>query len=564
MIITNKTFKDLLLKVAIIIPPFIFFWMFFKYTVDIPVNDDYNAILDFINKYIESDSLSEKIQLIFSQHNEHRIVYDRIWTIVCYEIFGQVNFNYLALVGNLSLFGFFWIFYNKIKEVTPSLFFLIPISVLIFNLTFHENITFAMATMSNLTGLLFSLLSLFFITKQNLSLKDFIFSILFFLLSIFTQGAGLFLVPILLLTLMFKKKWSYLTYLFIFVGIVLLVYFYQYQKPIQSPDLIDTIKYFKVRSILFSLAFLGSAFNYNLIFTNDLNESIGLTTVIGFFLFALYLYIFKSNYYRKNLFIFSVMTLVIITSFVTALTRSQLGIETAGSSRYRINGVVFLISIYIWLIETYKLDTTFKKTLLIIISLAYLYFFNIKHYEYLYYREKGLYYGIINFHSGDYSKLYGFEQELYNKKLIESYHKKTYFLPSYKSLKEFYPVSKEIIKTLKYQQKNEINYNIDDIAKIKDGYLIEGWTFLDGVNTKNQIVFLAVKSNKSNKLKFFSTKQVSRFDLNPYFKRNDLKQAGFIARINDIEFEQGENEIYLLLNIENQYLLKQINKKIVK
>ena len=564
MIQKSEFYKDLIVRLAILIPPFIFFWMFFKYTVDIPVNDDYNAILDFINKYIESGTLSEKIRLIFSQHNEHRIVYDRLWTIICYKIFGQVNFNYLSLIGNLSLIGFFWIFYKKIKEINIELFFLIPISVLIFNLTFHENMTFAMATMSNLTGLLFSLLSLYFITKYDISIKDFLFSTLFFSISIFTQGAGLFLVPILVAILIFRKKWNYLGYLSIIIIIILAVYFYQYEKPIQSPILIDTLKYFKVKSLLFAFAFLGSAFNYNMIFTNDISDSTGITTIIGFSFFILYLYILKSHYYKKNLFIFSVMTLILVTSFATALTRSQLGIDTAGSSRYRISSVVLLISIYFWFIETFKIETKIMKVTLLSASLLYFCFINLIHYEYLYFREKALCFGVLNFHSGDYSKLYGFEQELYNEKLIESYHKKTYFLPSYNSLREFFPISEHSPNLIKYQEKEEINYNIESITKIKDGYLIEGWIFLDGINTNNQSVFIALKNNKTNGLKFFTSKQILRFDLNPYFKKNGLKYGGFLARINDSEFEIGENEIHLLLNLNDQNLLKKTNNKIVK
>ena len=95
--------KKIISGVLIIIPIITFFGMFFFYMVNAPIYDDYQAVLDFLNKYISTDSISEKIRLLFSQHNEHRVVYSRIWTIISYKLQTNVNFTFLALIGNLSL-----------------------------------------------------------------------------------------------------------------------------------------------------------------------------------------------------------------------------------------------------------------------------------------------------------------------------------------------------------------------------------------------------------------------------------------------------------------------------
>lgn len=560
--IAKKHYYIFLISLSIFVPPILFYWMFFRYTTNIPINDDYKAILDFLNKCVETDSYKEKLLLIFSQHNEHRIVYDRIWTILIYKIFGQVNFNYLSLIGNLSLFGYFIIYAKKIREINRNYLYLIPLSVLIFNISFNENMTFAMATLSNTTGLFFSILSLYFITKTKISKKGFILSLIFLFLSVFTQGSGLFLIPILFLILLYRKQKKFLIYFLIFIILILLVYFTGYEKPLNSSSILDSILFFKSKSVLFAFAFLGNGFNYYLIFTNELNDSIIFTSIIGFILFTIYLYSIKTKYYQRNLFAFSMMTLFVVTAFLTGFTRSQLGIETAGSSRYRINGVMFFLSLYIFFVETKMPKIKRKEILIIGFSLLYFINFNLRQYEYLHYREKQVYLGLINYKSGVLDKLYGFEQDFYNKTIIESEKNEIYFFPRYKSLEFYFPYSKKIKNSKQFVVDPDLNYNIESITKIKDGYLIEGWAFISSKSTRNQEVYLGIKNKNSEVI--YTTKQEKRFDLNPYFKKFNLKNGGFMARIKDSELQKGDNKITIYLSNNIYNFKKETNKNIIK
>ena len=160
-----------------------FFYSFFRVTSDIPINDDY-AVLENFTDIINSNSSFEKIKLIFKQHNEHRILYDKLWFFIDYKLFNQLNFNHLSFIGNLSLVGIFIFFFYKFKNKTTNSFFLLPVAVLIFNFSFYENITFSMAALSNFTVVLFSLLSIHFITKFELNKRDFGLSVLFLILGL--------------------------------------------------------------------------------------------------------------------------------------------------------------------------------------------------------------------------------------------------------------------------------------------------------------------------------------------------------------------------------------------
>lgn len=51
----------------LILPVVIYYWILSKYSVNAPINDDYRAILDSVNKIISVDSYTEKIKILF--HN---------------------------------------------------------------------------------------------------------------------------------------------------------------------------------------------------------------------------------------------------------------------------------------------------------------------------------------------------------------------------------------------------------------------------------------------------------------------------------------------------------------
>lgn len=560
----NTKIEKTFIYIGVLLPILIFFGLFFYYTVDIPINDDYSAILDFTNKIISTDSISEKIKIFFSQHNEHRIVYDRFWTLISYKIHKQLDLNFLALIGNLSLIPIFFIFGKKAlkDQKQRNLIYLIPISVLIFNISFHENMTFAMATLSNFTVFVFSILSINFLTKDTLTQKMFILSIVFLILALLSQGGGMFIIPISISLLVYKKQKKYLL---IYIGIsVLLIalYFYGYEKPPNSPSIIETILYFKIRALLFSFAFLGNAFNYYLIYTNDQSESIGITTIIGVLLFMFFLYTIKSKYYKKNLFAFSIMALIVVASFATGLTRSQLGLETAGASRYRINGVIFLLGVLLWCVD--NLDYKFRKATIISLSILYLFFIGLNQYEFLSFRKKQSLLGALHYHSGDYTKLNGFEQELYKRVLTESAKKETYFLPSLTDLEKYFPFSKrESNFDGKIDAENTKN-SIDQISKVDKSYLIEGWVFLEGKATKNQKVSICLQNQNQSATAFFSTIQVPKYDLNPYFKKFGLRDGGFIARIPERYIKDGESTIIIKLEVEGKTKTIITDKKIIK
>lgn len=62
-----------------------------------PIADDYEAFFDFNNKFFALNGFWERIGLVFSQHNEHRIATLRIINLTYFYFFGKIDLAVLEL-----------------------------------------------------------------------------------------------------------------------------------------------------------------------------------------------------------------------------------------------------------------------------------------------------------------------------------------------------------------------------------------------------------------------------------------------------------------------------------
>ncbi len=69
--------------------------------------DDYDVILAWTNFILTKPNLTEFLANLFSQHNEHRIVFGNLVTLISYFILGRIDFVALSIFGILGLFASF-------------------------------------------------------------------------------------------------------------------------------------------------------------------------------------------------------------------------------------------------------------------------------------------------------------------------------------------------------------------------------------------------------------------------------------------------------------------------
>jgi hypothetical protein len=186
---SNSTPFKTIAYLAIAIPALIYIFNVQHYALNLPHWDDYDAILKFLSNYHQA-AAGDKIALLFSQQNEHRILFSRIVYVLYYGIFGDINFRSIILFNVFILLGLFLIIAHFIKRAIPQYWYVAAaaLSFAMFDLNNFENADFAMAGLQNYGIILLFMGSIFCYCMQ--SNKYLVPAVLLQTLCVFSSGNG--------------------------------------------------------------------------------------------------------------------------------------------------------------------------------------------------------------------------------------------------------------------------------------------------------------------------------------------------------------------------------------
>ncbi|MER0438144.1 hypothetical protein [Emticicia sp. W12TSBA100-4] len=347
----NFSTKNILATFLILFPIAVFYLVFQKYAVNIPHWDDF-AIRNTLAQMLETNSFSEKIKLLFSQHNEHRILLTRLSAWVIYLLQGTLNLKSLMFIGLLTLAGLLIIFFQVSKKYNLPLLAFVPVSLILFNVGLFENTFWGMASVQNFGVIFFAFLTFYWLvfSIENPYKNYFYFALFSCLIGVFTSSNGI-IIPLIgcfvLLVQQRKKQifiWLGCSALFIFG------FFFNFHK---NPDNVVKTNFSGYKTIIKGLfATFGSVLDSSAIAPAkhlDLAMALGLFLLIFVCLFA-YQVIFKKynlSIRTNDLFLLACLAFIGITSVGIVVARISYGIEILLTSKYKIYSVLSLIIFYI-------------------------------------------------------------------------------------------------------------------------------------------------------------------------------------------------------------------------
>ena len=242
---------------ALLALPIVVFGVIWQYyAINIPKWDDH-TLRFFLYKTDQEPTLSGKIYQLFKQHNEHRIVYDRVVSLLDYQLVGKLNYVHLMAIGNLSLVGLLAVFVAVLRRAGTgrggqSVLYAVPVALLLFNLSQWENMFWGMASLQNFSVVLWVIAAFYFLSYTNRWGLAFAMGVL----ATLTSGNGLMVWPIgfALLALRLtpspsgnnKKIYRPLVGWLVGAAVVIGLYFIGFEKPggiaYVRPDAIDLLK----------------------------------------------------------------------------------------------------------------------------------------------------------------------------------------------------------------------------------------------------------------------------------------------------------------------------------
>lgn len=333
---SRRYIPRVILFICFFAPIVYFFGSLFHFSVNFPIRDDYGTILAFLVKFVSSGDAVERLRMVFSQYNEHRLVFNRAVTLLGYYATGSVDFRYLIFLGNLSLAVLTALLWRSSRTGDKPLY-LLPLPFLIFQPGFHENMTWAMAALSNFWVYLFSFLSLYALLSGRGEARCSL-AAAFALMAVFTQGNGLFALPMGAAVLLLQRRFKALLPWAALSAGVFAFYFRGYVQPGEHSSLLEAAKApLAVIEYFFSL--MGSPFPFPML--------------SGALLAALFALVTINGYYGKNPVVYSFLVFLFVTAIVTSAMRAGLGLETSLLSRYRIVPVLITAVLYVSLLETF-------------------------------------------------------------------------------------------------------------------------------------------------------------------------------------------------------------------
>ncbi|GAB4038034.1 hypothetical protein GCM10028809_55050 [Spirosoma gilvum] len=337
---------------AIIWPIYHYYQVVWGNAVNVPFEDDFDSALAFASNYLyKTPTLVGKIQRIFSQHNEHRIVLDRLAFLTDYALTGSINFRHLILFGNLSLLiviGLLFVSSFRSLTLLQQVVYFLPVPFLLFQLHFWELTVWGMASIQNLYIVAFALLSFYALDRSKQQPAWFWVAVASAFMASFTSGNGIFTFIIGLPVLFLQKSYRQLG---IWVGIGVLtaaIYFWGYAKPGHHPPIFETLTKTP-----------GQFFDYFFTLTgSDFASQPNWPLRAGKWMLALFIGLLAWKAAKRqlttNLTILALLAFMYLTSLSVTMARSGFGIQQALSPRYGILPVMLLISLYIVTIETVK------------------------------------------------------------------------------------------------------------------------------------------------------------------------------------------------------------------
>lgn len=300
--------------VGMALPFGIYAYFAFRYSANIPYQDDYETFLSFPIHFLTTVSWLDRVKLLFSQLNEHRVIIPRLVILADYYLQHRVDLKVLTLLADLGWMlavGLLIVYCYRAFKLPALL--LIPLPYILLSFGQYENMFWASSALLFNLVLLGCLLVLLCLATDRFTLATLLFPV-----ALFTHGASLILYPVGNLYLMSRRQWKEFWIFFITSTLWVVLYFYHYQS---SSFLVNR-----------SFTDIGAIINYFFAFLGNIVAPPEISLLLGFVLFACLAVILVLQPEQKLLVLLAAF--VLGEALVAAVTRSPAGAVQAHSPRY--------------------------------------------------------------------------------------------------------------------------------------------------------------------------------------------------------------------------------------
>jgi hypothetical protein len=531
----NLSLKIILLSCLIltgtVIPIIKYCELLNNFAINIPAWDDFDSTLNFLLDFQSAPDVQTKVSLILSQHNEHRIILNRLISLVQYWLYGSVNFRWQVIFGNVALIIWFLVAYRVLRRVTDSSktennfllpsFLLLPTYPFLLQPQYGDGMLWSSTVIGSFWSIALAILVL------HLLKVKFWHACLLMPLAVFTQGNGVVLPICGACSLALSKRWRELGWWILITIFALGLYFNGYKSPVGHPSPINALMHLERTSSYF-LAFIGSGLGFSNLLLSQIYGSLVLIIFI-------YCFIFRADKRAPELF-FTVVFLL-GTAGVNSLSRAEFGSSYAiHQDRYRFISCALTATTYLLIISLQSAKLRKVTTLVVLpLSIAFCW----KSYDTYSWRLR-------LFHT-DYLVSDLFEWCFGGSKLTYPWSDRSEPIINRSLQSGIYTIPESSLSV--QAAKHEINISlvkppklataIDRVFTTPKYFIVSGWAYKSKLRPDKSTILIAIQSPSQAYQKedvqtvnqIFKPMRVIRPDVKEHFKRTYHDKTGFVAVI---------------------------------
>ena len=308
----------------------------------IPMFDDFQALISFAVNFHNLQGLGPKLSYILAaQHDEYKLIFEHFIVGLQLTLSPHIHYRLLVVLGNLFVLAslaVYWFGYFRELPLGARLLRFAPISFLLVQLNYVETLDWAMCGLQMIPIIFFTLLALYFLTgRKGSSVNGFLLACLSAIVACLASANGFILGPVGLIFLLQIRAWRRAVAWFAPFAIALSMYLYQYHSISRDAVVHPTV----FQKLLFFLSYLGSAIENMHHFPVR-----GGSIILGFCLFAAWIYSIRVGYHRSHPFAFYSALWVLICAAGVTQVRSKLGLDLSLTGRYKVYSDMLIIFAY--------------------------------------------------------------------------------------------------------------------------------------------------------------------------------------------------------------------------
>ena len=308
----------------------VYFYIVYRFSINIPMDDDFPALQNFLVRFVQAEDTGAKISLMFESGNMHRLLWMRLMVLLVYALCGTLNYSIYAFVTSLFLVGTGVLLCWVIRKSSMKGVLMLIAFLLLFNGQNLGNSLFVMSGIANIGSVFITLLSVYLLLLNRR--WTFICGVLLSLITIYSNGNGMLIIPPILICFWIQKRVKELITFGCIAIPASILYFYGLESSRMSHDIWSNIPVMLMNVFVF----VGN--NLWIPSLKYISIAVGVACV------AVYLWGIFNKTYKENLFIYACLTFLYLTAVAVSVGNAPvLGGEATTPWRYRIYGSLFLI-----------------------------------------------------------------------------------------------------------------------------------------------------------------------------------------------------------------------------